>query len=767
MSDSLRILTLNTQLRSYGMEALAQLNPFPNSSTEERAATISERILRSPEDYDVICLNEVFDEDARDVFQQRLLPKYGNAVLKADLVKLDVRQNMPFPFNHLPLPPGPWSAGLGFDLIDLFTLAAGKLEDSGLMLFSRLPFAQGSATGDLLSLLSGLGLAGILTVPTVLFCPYPDSNFDDSLAAKGVLYARLMRGSKPLHLLMSHTQAASAEDDMEHRDTREKQFEVAQRVLEEMTGGPPYNEEVVFCGDFNVNGFARFGTKANDEAIALFADEFSPWRRHMTDAWWWDQCPGEPALANHMPANCDPGLTTAGQRLDYFLRARFPGRMTTQHVAVAWDIAQAGPGEDPTFYTSDHLPLRLDLNEHSENASANTAKVLTPRIQADAEGSGLLQDGWMDWSCLLEKGSYGIGLIEGEGQVGVDVYAADNLSRPVPPFTTTRELIGDVAVTRYALPDAPVFIRVSLLDRHDELNYRLLVHRFDGTGPEEAIGLPRGVPFEFDCKVDAPHSLDHPDPDFDDHDCVWFTATLDTPPPGHDTITYRVRLDQTDFMPGTGDHAFGVIAAARKPGGQIEEIGRNGGGTEPVEFEFEHEGGARLFLLVRRHDPSFQARHFRVEMTSDVSYLYGNPAAAHTQGFDRATLRCIDETDGFLGSEGGSDDIAINVKSGDELLLHIANNDFLEFDDEAIRDVPIEIVRYKGDATFELVELDDLSPADRASTTIESFEGVKALPLARKQILGLSWIQALFLIDFGDGKYELTIVVSQEPPPGP
>ena len=91
MSRSLRLLTYNTQMRSWGMEVLAQGNPFPVDSTEQRAKTISRRILESSEQYDVICLNEVFDEDAREVFQNELGASYPNIVLKADVDNLGLQ----------------------------------------------------------------------------------------------------------------------------------------------------------------------------------------------------------------------------------------------------------------------------------------------------------------------------------------------------------------------------------------------------------------------------------------------------------------------------------------------------------------------------------------------------------------------------------------------------------------------------------------------------------------------------------------------------
>jgi hypothetical protein len=305
-----------------------------------------------------------------------------------------------------------------------------------------------------------------------------------------------------------------------------------------------------------------------------------------------------------------------------------------------------------------------------------------------------------------------------------------------------------------------------MLDRFGEASYRLFVHRFGGTSPEDAIGIPRGVPVTFEAKTGAPHSLDRPDTSFDDTDSVWFTATLDEPPVTEAEVKHHLALSGIDVVPGTGDHAFGLLAAERAPGGSIDEISEYSAGVDPVLLDFDHPGRSRLFVLVKRDDPSYQASRFTLTLTSDVSYVYGNPALLNTQAFDRATLFCLDETDGFLGSEAGSDDIAVNISSAGQNIYHLANNDYLEFDDDTLRDLPIDIVRYTGNAVFELVELDDLSPADRASVTIPSYDGVRSLPDDRKVVENESWVQAKFRIDFGDGEYELTCVVAREPPPG-
>ncbi len=84
MSRRLRVLTYNVQFRSWGMEAGAQTTLTPVTSVETRANLIADRILAAAEPWDVLCFNEVFDEDGRDVLHDRLKGAYPNIVVKAD-----------------------------------------------------------------------------------------------------------------------------------------------------------------------------------------------------------------------------------------------------------------------------------------------------------------------------------------------------------------------------------------------------------------------------------------------------------------------------------------------------------------------------------------------------------------------------------------------------------------------------------------------------------------------------------------------------------
>jgi hypothetical protein len=87
--------------------------------------------------------------------------------------------------------------------------------------------------------------------------------------------------------------------------------------------------------------------------------------------------------------------------------------------------------------------------------------------------SGLLHGGQMHWYRIDERGGYKIQLTHGMPRVHLDVYTADNLSVPVKPFSTlddpaTHDQTGD---TRFALPTAPFYLRVSLPERRGEAQY--------------------------------------------------------------------------------------------------------------------------------------------------------------------------------------------------------------------------------------------------------------------------------------------------------
>ena len=218
MSDSMRILSYNTQMRSALMEMGFPPSIPPVYTAPLRAKLISQAILDSPEEIDVVCLNEIFDEPSRGILSDELSGEFPFQVSKVDT------------FHTRIVSPGiaddilekVWELTFG-PLTDLAGVARLKLEDSGLFLASRFPFATVPTPPEVVALLGPFAFPN--GVPVVRFFMYADSSDADKFAAKGVLYARLQPpGAGARHVFISHTQA-DTEAIEENVGDREKQIQ--------------------------------------------------------------------------------------------------------------------------------------------------------------------------------------------------------------------------------------------------------------------------------------------------------------------------------------------------------------------------------------------------------------------------------------------------------------------------------------------------------------------------------------------------------------
>jgi endonuclease/exonuclease/phosphatase family metal-dependent hydrolase len=514
MTTSLRVLTYNVQMRSWGMEVGAQGSLTPITSAKDRAKIIAKRILDSPQQYDILCFQEVFDEDGRDVLFEALHSAYPHCIKKSDGEGLSVVSEVAFGVAAISATiPGGAALAVVAGVIGAIGLAFSTFEDSGLMLFSKLPFEMIPIPEDFRNKLDAQGLHLPPSIPASTFEVYSESAGEDAFAAKGVLYARLLRpDGRPLHLLTSHTQADSTADVEAHKGTRRQQFEQAFNLLARMAGDVR-ESEVLFCGDLNVDGM-KHAAGYRQEWSDRFDTPGSHYTDELLDAWTREQCPGDPGPGSTpLPSDFDRGMTAQIQRLDYAIRSRGPSkdRLLLQHMCIAYDIA-TDPAA-PTAYTSDHLPVRIDLDLDRPHASVLTAEPIPmPLGGLDQSVSGLITEGQMHWYRIDERGGYAIALTQGAPRVHLDIYTADNLSVPIVPFSTlddpgTHDQTGN---TRFALPTAPFYLRVSMPDRRDRAQYEVRLHRYGGTGPLDAIPLLRGIPETGEAKIGAPHSLDEP-----------------------------------------------------------------------------------------------------------------------------------------------------------------------------------------------------------------------------------------------------------------
>jgi endonuclease/exonuclease/phosphatase family metal-dependent hydrolase len=759
----LRVLTYNVQMRSWGMEVGAQGSLTPVTSVEKRANGIADRILAATEPWDVLCFNEVFDEDGRDILEHRLRTAYPHYVLKADADDRGVGALAVVAGGLFTFGGALWGIALG--LIGGVSLLGSRWEDSGLMLFSKFPF-RGIPIPDALADLVGMPTG--TTIPHVAFVPYEDAVGNDENSAKGVVYAQIELPDESLfNIMISHTQADPLDHIGKNATTRKAQFTTAMALLDDRLEGDTADKEILFCGDLNVQGMADANGLRPEWTTLLGTPSSAPLTNVLQDAWTFEQCPGRLLLGSTpLPDDCDPGITAHGQRLDYVLRSNpYPERMVAQHIRIAHNIAQRSP-TSPTKYTSDHLPLSIDLHEQKPFNTANTAEKLTFTID-DPENisTATLRDGQMHWYRIDDPGGYGFAMQGGANKVSHAVYTKADLSQPYQPYTrdTTPATDDGPRITRYALAETPFFIRVWLRPNVTSASYSLYSRRFVGTGPKDAIPLLRSWPCRGEARVGALHSPDNPDTPVDDFDSVWFTARLDRTYPGVDDYTSTVTVKDID------GEMFGLVVLRDDGGLGFEVIEERTHGPDPIVVTFNHNQHGRLYVLVRREEPDprpFDARSFTVLLETNACYLYSNGTerGARALGGD-ARLICFDETDGFAGSESGSDDIQINVGVNGMNAAHIPHSDDLAFDDDTRRDIVMPTIAYTSQAKFELVELDDFSAADRASVQIPMLPAAVA---AAKQIITRDGpaIRGVYLIRFesDDGHYELEITVSREPP---
>jgi hypothetical protein len=748
MVNSLRIVTFNTQLRSWAMEAGARGDPFFAETAEKRARAIGRRIRSSPFDYDIVALNEVFDEDAREILVGELGGKYAHSLTKADVESVGTQL-----FGAaLALSTSALLAAYGITI-----LLNTKFEDSGLMLFSRFPFATIPPPAGFEDLFPA-------SLPYVFFLPYTLSNGGDSFAAKGAVFARIMLGpSDPCDVIISHTQAAYESDD-EHKETRTLQLREVFEMIKAHIGLPlPPDREVIFMGDLNVEGTFR-----NSGVSQEWRDTFDVPGGFFTDGihdlWVHEQSPGAwfatPASKPQAyPGPWDLGLTTAdGKRLDYIL-GRPPGddRLTTQHLSIAYELMTSNPAVDGDVipYTSDHYPLRADLAREHEGCRAATASAVpfnpsNPHFHAD----GTLRAGWMHWYRFDQPGTYAFKVIPLDGiEPRFEVYVGSNLSIPMAQYRL--EELDDYGL-KYVLPDAPFFVRVFFPDRTAEGRYQFRSFRFTGRSRSEAIQLVPHVPVRHATKGDGPLNTDDPATPWDEGDAVWFCIDTDRVDSGRKQDVV-VRISHLYNVP-----IFNLIILLQDDDGNLHKLGETGSVEDQGEFRWDTAERVRLYLLVKRDDPRYPPGHplkysatdFVVEWTTNLTYLFGLKGG---RPGNELRLICSDETDGFLGSEAGADDIRVELKTDGALDQTISNGDIGDFDEGDVRSLEpwVNVVRYIDSYKVELVEMDDLSEDDRASVTIPNIAKVEALagtfnPLSKE---GDGTLHGWFQIDFGDGKY--------------
>jgi hypothetical protein len=157
--------------------------------------------MPSREQPDIIAFNEAFSETARPVLIRLLKSKYPNIIEKLEHPDLDIE------------------------------------EDSGLMLFSKLPFLKLPNGHD------------------VMYKAFSKGAGTDALAAKGVAIVRINRPFDPTTIAFTHLQASYDEANTEHADIRADQIDFILQMLLELAGtNVEHYANSVIIGDLNIKG---------------------------------------------------------------------------------------------------------------------------------------------------------------------------------------------------------------------------------------------------------------------------------------------------------------------------------------------------------------------------------------------------------------------------------------------------------------------------------------------------------------------------------
>jgi hypothetical protein len=744
MSDSLRILTYNTQLRSWAMEVGADMAIPPSETAEDRAGLIAQNILTSRHDYDIVCLNEVFDEDARAILVSRLLPRFPFAVTKADVGGVEIA----WPGKPL-LAVNPVALLLAVTGVSFFgswaALGTPRMEDSGVMLFSRWPFALMPLTEAAANLLDPRTLSELtpLGLPRVGFSPYRDSTGNDAWAAKGIVYARVQRDAqRAYHLFASHTQA---DDNQlgEHAGERVGQMAQVAAFVQDCAGRPPFGDEVFFLGDLNING-GQANLAVGPEAQE-WHDRFvapGPLSASLVDAWGRVQCTGEPGLR-------DRGVTAPvvyqpkEQRLDYFFRSA-TSRLAVQHLYVDYALAEVPPGIDGVSYLSDHRPLGADLNHPLPHCTPVDAMVLPIDAAGMSRDSDTRQPGGVKWYRFGEQGTYEF-RVDSRFPVQFEVYLDTDLSRPRQQYR--EEFMPDFGI-RYVLASAPVLVKVSCTNRDTEYAFDFRSHRHLGASISDAIDLVPENTYHEGFPAGQLLNTDDPATPWDDTDSKWFR--LDTP---RTRIDGPILLGADVTLRDHADTGARVFAGRLEADGRLTPMAAAGPSSGPLSVSWAARRGERFFIAVQRRDRAGAALTFDIVARTNVSLLLGAATG-------KPQLVCEDETSGW-----GSDDIALDVEADGTIVRRISNDEIGDFDDDDVRDldqwIP-EVVAYVDHVGVTVIEEDDIDPDDVGTGRIPPIGSLAGAPGIQPGAFEPDGsVRVVLRIDVDDGTYELRATLAR------
>lgn len=550
----LRIATFNVQLFSYLMCQLDQLGLVLGSlsqlqgglagdcQVEERANQVADKIISNENNgihYDVIAINEAWDEDGKDIIVGKLENIFPHYISYIDAIDSDP-------------------------------------EDSGLMLFSKLPFKElpyhpleyvdGVSWGHKYTA-DTLGSADV-NDETVAYEEYSKCENDDCYAAKGAALVQVVKHDKIYTIVFTHTQADYPDEGQFNQGVRDSQLAETRSLIAETLTGKPNSEvsnmelqrhDIFVLGDLNIP-YTPYDKKPQDAC----KDTSFEWKKHF----------GQPALhfgnfirdAWFYTSSCnDSGFTSnfgTESRLDYILyndyKNAFPlvgDHLCVQHIkldftgisdhqGIVAELNTPAPHCSPSEAWEDpHLTITQLLNGNSQYVS----DVPDYWLKKDSDNNPLeiKHTGSVQWIKINEKGTYSFATTRSESAdntwvdnaLDIEVYASTDLTNPLSQYkdavkTSTvcekdnydgiaapRFNCRDVEARTWAIAEAPFFVKI--FDRAADWTgqYKLLVDKHMCSSIEDiCILLPGEKPHDPQLIDDKPLNAE---------DKAWFRIDME------------------------------------------------------------------------------------------------------------------------------------------------------------------------------------------------------------------------------------------------
>ncbi len=373
-------------------------------SNKRRATLLAERIARY--DYDVIALSEVFSDRARNALIDGLATQYPHSVQYIGSEK--------------------WLR-----------------EDSGLMLFSKLPFDHLPPPGPFAHKKLRARSAG-RDWPHVWFVEYDECCSSDCLAGKGAAYVLARLNDRPLHIFFTHMQAKydfhTEEKQRRTRSIRRAQLAQMSSLIEHaLADGNASTDNVLILGDFNVDGErsqvepSGGPTESTDsewsEALDMLNRLFP---NGVLDVW-----------DSHAPVE-DAGHTYSPRephaRRDYILLSSPDTHdpLCVHHASLAHNlIGDEGAGPDEPEM-SDHLGINVYINRPAPACHPGIATEIEAVNDTLSVAGRIAHPGGLQWFRVCAEGSLLVGPAEGSNVAAVEVFAATDISRPMSWTTPDR-----------------------------------------------------------------------------------------------------------------------------------------------------------------------------------------------------------------------------------------------------------------------------------------------------------------------------------------